>query len=263
MLDQHQTQALHPHWLGYLYFTLGSVAYESNDLDAATGWFEHLRSLRYLTTSRFFQEGPVGLALIAQARGDQPQREAHIRTARAWALDAGDPMSLRIADSLALRFRLDSGAVARRYQEPPPADDYPWIWLEIPSVTWAEYLIRAPAPEVRQQATTFIQDALSRARRYDNRQQMLVFSILQVMALDALGEQRRALDGLSNILMETAALGLVSSQQSGLASSMGMIFCSFHQRMEIRAKVPIDFRPVESVNQGVRLDRLFSPPAGD
>lgn len=71
--------------------------------------------MRHKITPRLLQEALIGLCLVARARGDDVQAASLAEQARAWALEAGDPFSRRIADSLDARIALDaSGRITPR-----------------------------------------------------------------------------------------------------------------------------------------------------
>jgi len=116
---------------------------------------------------------------------------------RATALQAGDSVSLRIADWFDLRLSLDEGEVRVPVSAPPSADDSMYFWLEVPSVTYAEALLRDPSPEVRASALPFIERALEKVDARHNQFQSIVFSILRAQALAENGDEEAGLDVLA------------------------------------------------------------------
>jgi len=193
--------------LGHGYYLLGPEAYERNRLHEASDWFRRVAALRYLVTSRLYQDALIGLALVAHAEGDTAELETHTAEARAWAIEVGDSTSLRIANSLEIR--LSAGKRSSDAQDPPPADDHQSYWLEVPSVTWAERLISDESPDVRKQALPFIDAALERMRQSHNVRQTTILSVLRAMALDAEARRDAALSSLSATLRRAEPYGLV------------------------------------------------------
>jgi LuxR family maltose regulon positive regulatory protein len=198
-------------WTGYAYYVLGVVAYERNRLDEAEAWFRRLERLRYVVSSRLYQDGLLGQALVARARGDEDAVDAYCRMARVYANEVADPSSLRIIDSFDLRLAVLRGLPRPAGVGAPPPDDHQSVWLEVPTVTWAMHLVTHPAPEMRASALAFVDDALARAQRYHHQRLATVLSVLRALALEVQGQRENALDSLSETVRYAAARGLVRS----------------------------------------------------
>ncbi len=196
-------------WLEHAHHVLGMVAYERNHLDEAADWFGRVEASRYLVISRVYHDALIGQALVANATGDITALNAYADKARAWAVEVGDPTSLRISSSFELRLAISGRWAAPALQDPPAADDHHSAWLEVPSLTWAEWLVTNASPEMRKGARPFIEDAIVRMERHHNLRQATVLSLLCAMALDAEHRRDDALAVLAETLHRAAPHGLV------------------------------------------------------
>jgi LuxR family maltose regulon positive regulatory protein len=117
-------------------------------------------------------------------------------------------MCLRIADSFDARLALDRGD-GPAPATPPPADDFMSFWLEVPSVTYAEALLRDPSPAVRESALSVIERSLEKVDAHHNVFQSIVFSLLRALALADRGDDEAALDALAATVRRAEPSGLV------------------------------------------------------
>lgn len=209
LVAHHEREPVPEFWLGYVHHLLGMVAYERNELDEAAAWFQRIASRRYIIISRAYLDALIGLALVANARGDMAGVDAHGADAWDWAVEIGSPASLTIGNSFALRRAMWAEAQPLTPNQGPMPNDHTSFWLEVPSVTWAERLLADDSAEVRAQALPFIESALARTERHHNLGQMTILSVLQAMALDADGRRDEALGVLDETLRRAAPRGLV------------------------------------------------------
>ena len=198
-----------PFWPAFAHDYLGTVAYERNELDEAQGWFERIARQRYLVNNRMFQGAMVGLALLANAKGDPAALDAALAASREWALEAGDPLSLRIADSLELRLRPVAQESPAASGPPPPPIDHNAFWLEVPTVTWAERLLADDPGRAGDRALPYVDAAIERMRRNGNQRQATALALVRAMALDAAGRRETGLEQLEQVLREAEPRRLV------------------------------------------------------
>jgi LuxR family maltose regulon positive regulatory protein len=198
-------------WLGYAYHLAGMVAYEQNRLDDAKRYFKHLESFRYRVPSRLYQDALLGQALVAVARNNTESAKAYCSKARAYAIETGDPTSLHISRSFELRLGILRGNRLSEFNEPPPASDHQSYWLEVPTVSWAKYLVTQPGVERCKAAAEYIEEAIARMQHYHNVRQLFALEVLRCMVVDRLGERETALEVLAELLHRGAEHGLVRS----------------------------------------------------
>jgi LuxR family maltose regulon positive regulatory protein len=209
MLALHDATPIQHYQLGHAHHMLGLVAYAQNRLAAAATEFGRVVEMRYQVNTRIHQDALIGLCLIARANGDPARVASYAAEVRATALQAGDPVSLRIADWFDVRLALyvDDGSVP--VSAPPVADDSMYFWLEVPSVTYAETLLRDPSPAVRESALPVIERSLEKVDARHNRFQSMVFSLLRAQALAERGDDEAALDLLAATVRRAEPAGLV------------------------------------------------------
>jgi len=206
MQAAHAAAPMPDFWLAYIPYLFGVVAYERNRPDEAAAAFGQVAALRHRVNTRLYQDALIGLALVARMQGDAAGVARYAADARAYALEAGNPTALRIADSFDARLALDgeagwSGALA------PPGADFMSFWLEVPSLTHAEALLRGPS--AGSEALPFIEQALGRAEAHHNVRQAIAFSLVRALALAEGGRQGEALEALAGIVRRAEPLGLV------------------------------------------------------
>jgi LuxR family transcriptional regulator, maltose regulon positive regulatory protein len=208
MLALHDATGIQHYHLGHAHHMLGLIAYAQNRLDTAAAEFSQVVAIRYQVNSRTYQDSLIGLCLIARAAGDSPGVASYAAEVRAAALQAGDPVSLGIADWLDVRLTFD-GSGSPMPVSAPAADDSMSFWLEVPSVTYAEGLLRDPSPAARESALSVIAHSLERAEARHNLFQSIVFSLLQAQALADRGAEAAALDELAATVRRAEPSGLV------------------------------------------------------
>ena len=208
MLAVHETLPMPGFILGHAHYLLGAVAYERNELEEAAAELRQIARLRYHTGSRLYQDALIGLALIAKARGEAEAVACYAADARAYALEVGDPVSLLVADSFEARLALRGEAGPPAMSAPTPRDVM-FPWLEVPSLTYAEVLLRDPSAETRESALPFIEEALARAEAHHNVRQAIPFSLLRAEALADRERMAEALDVLAATVRRAQPFGLV------------------------------------------------------
>lgn len=208
MLALHAATPIHQYHLGHAHHMLGLVAYAQNRLAAAAAEFGRVVEMRYQVNTRTCQDALIGLCLIAKASGDSTRVASYAAEVRAVALQAGDTVSLRIAEWFDVRLLLDAGNGPVAISTPPAADDFMSFWLEVPSVTYAETLLRDQSA-AGESALAFIERSLERVNACHNVFQAIVFSILHAQALADRGEDEAALNVLADAVRRAEPSGLV------------------------------------------------------
>jgi len=209
MLALHDATPIQHYHLGHAHHMLGLVAYAQDRLAVASTEFGQVVDMRYQVNTRTYQDALIGLCLIARANGDATRVASIAADVRAAALQAGDPVSLRIADWFDVRLTLDAGAGPVPVSMPPTADDSMSFWLEVPSVTYAEALLHDEVPEMRNSAMSVIERSLERVDARQNVVQSIVFSLLRALAFAERGEDAEALDTLAATVRRAEPSGLV------------------------------------------------------
>ena len=209
LLALHDATPIQHYHLGQAHHMLGLVAYAQNRLAEAATEFGRVVAIRYQVNSRFYQDALIGLCLIAKARGDAAGVASYAAAVRAAALQAGDTVSLGLADWLDVRLTFDTGQNPVAVYAPPAADDSMSFWLEVPSVTYAEGLLRDPSPAARESALPVIERSLERVEARHNLFQSIVFSLLRAQALADRGEQEAALEALAAAVRRAEPSGVV------------------------------------------------------
>ena len=209
MLALHDATPNQHYHLGHAHHMLGLVAYAQNRLDAASIEFNQVTVMRHQVNTRTYQDSLIGLCLIAKATGDEARVASYARDVRAAALQAGDPVSLGLADWFEVRLTLDAVERAAPVSTPPTADDSMSFWLEVPSVTYAETLLRDPSPAARELALSVIERSLQKANARHNVFQSIVFSLLRALALAGRGSETAALDALAATVRRAEPSGLI------------------------------------------------------
>jgi LuxR family maltose regulon positive regulatory protein len=209
MLALHDATPIQDYHLGHAHHMLGLVAYAQNRLAAAATEFEHVVQMRYQVNTRTYQDALIGLGLIAKATGDAARVASHAADVRTAALQARDPVCLALADWFDVRLTLDQDEGPVVTSAPPAAPDFMSFWLEVPSVTYAEALLRNPSPAVRNTALPFIERSLEQVDACHNVFQSMVFSVLRAQALADGGAEAAALDTLAAAVRRAEPSGLI------------------------------------------------------
>jgi len=198
-------------WQGYAHHFIGSVAYERNLLDTAAEHLGRIVQMRYLVSSRLYQDALLGLALVAQARGSRVKAREYVDSARLFAVEMNDSYSLHMAESLQTRLSLLSEEDPSAPPEHGPTIDSNKFWLEVPSLTRAEYLARKATPSDCSAALRCVEDGLHKAEQHHNTWQAIQFQAVKVLALRCSGHREAALELLEETLRRAGPFGFVRS----------------------------------------------------
>jgi LuxR family maltose regulon positive regulatory protein len=209
ILALHDATPIEPYHLGHAHHMLGLAAYAQNQLATAAAEFEQVVAMRYQVNTRTYQDALIGLCLVARATGDTARVASYAAEIRTTALRQGDPVSLRIADWFDIRLTLDGSDRRTRVLTPPAADDSMSFWIEVPSVTYAEALLRHPSAAARASALPVIEHSLERVDARHNGFQSIVFSLLRAQALADRGRDEAALDVLAATVRRAEPSGIV------------------------------------------------------
>jgi LuxR family maltose regulon positive regulatory protein len=209
ILAFHDSSPIQDYHLAHAHHMLGLVAYAQNRLADAETEFSRVVAMRYGANTRTYQDALLGLCLIARATGDTARVASYAAEVRAAALQAGDPVCLSIADWFDVRLTLDAGERTLPVSTPPAAADFMSFWLEVPSVTYAETLLRDPSPASRASVLSFIERSLEKVNAHHNVFQSIVFSVLRAQALADRGADEEALDALADAVRRAEPSGLV------------------------------------------------------
>ncbi len=97
--------------LGWVYYSLGFIHYQRNDLDKARHHFEQLVEMRYLANSGAVAQAHYGLALTYKALNKPGEAQKTIQSVLAWALKTGNIGMLIDAESFDSRLDMLQGQV--------------------------------------------------------------------------------------------------------------------------------------------------------
>jgi len=209
MLLSHETVPMPDFWRGYAYYFLGSVAYERNRLDTAAAHFRLAEQLRYRMVSRSYQDVLIGLALVAQAEGDAERARSYAAAVRSFAVELNNPTYMRISESFKIRLAMLLGNPIAALTANMQSVDSNQFWLEIPSLTHAEYLARRTLPSDCDGELRFINAGLRRAKRHHNTFQVIQYLAVKSVALGRVGRADNALKLLKQALRMAEPQGLV------------------------------------------------------
>ena len=186
-----------PYWAANAPYLLGVVALEQDRPEEAEKFFEEVGAFRYLTNSRLLTDSLIGLALVAERRSDREAMASRVADARRFAVDANDPTSLEVVESLESRLARFEGSPAAAPTATTNGLDPMSFWLEVPIITRAENMLLHPDPEAHRNALAFIDELLARAKTIHNHRQEIRLMVLRSDALEAVGrtdEARESLD---------------------------------------------------------------------
>jgi LuxR family maltose regulon positive regulatory protein len=194
-------------WHAWAHCFLGQVAYERNDLAAARSHWEQLAARRYLASPRAAHEALVGLALVAQARGEGEAAAASAEMARAFAVETRNPLAMAVSAALETRLALLAGrqaeAVRRSEELPTTISVGPAAVQELPPVTRLRALLADGAPASLTAALRLARSCLAQAEEAHNTRQIIALLALQSLVLQA----ARRPDEAAHTLGRALALG--------------------------------------------------------
>ena len=148
--------------------------------------------MRDRVSTRLYQEALLGLALVAQARGAKIKAREYVESAKVFAVEMNDSYSLQMAGSLQTRLALLSEEDPSVPPEYAPTVDSNKFWLEVPSLTRAEYLARKATPSDCSAARRCAEDGLQKAEQHHNFWQAIQFQAVKNLccAVADVGTQR-------------------------------------------------------------------------
>jgi LuxR family maltose regulon positive regulatory protein len=210
ILSLHETVPVPDYWYAYALYFLACSAYERNLLDTAAQHFGQIEQMRYAINTRLYQDALVGLALVAWAKGKMDRASEYTVATRSFAMEMSDPYSMQIANSFQTRMAILSGNVRDDPAETAsPEADSNKIWLEIPSLTRAEYQVRRSTPAECTTALQRVEEGLQRAKQHHNTRQVIQFLAVKAVALKCAGRLNEALEALEETLHMAEPLGFV------------------------------------------------------
>jgi len=208
VLKVHETVPVPIYWRSHAYYFLGSVAYEQNNLDDAADHFGMAEQAIYQVNSRVYHDCLLGLALVAETKQEPAKALEYAERAKLFAIEMNDAVSRLMSESLSTRLALLSGKEPIEPISLKATNEGLKFWLEIPTLTLAEYLIRKPEPDYRR-ALAIIEEALNQAKQQYNRRQEIQFLAVKAVALRCAGETDQALETLKESLRMAEPLGFV------------------------------------------------------
>jgi len=209
MLAAQESFPISDYWIGYAVHFLGLLAYERNLLDAAEEHFGRVEQMRYRVNTRLYHDSLLGLALVAWARGQEDRARQYAAEARRFVIEMNDPYSLRISDSFDLRLALRAGHVPAGPPTVPSTVDSNRFWLEVPSLTHAEYLVQEAAAADSEAALQYVEEALRKARNHHNTPQVIQFLAVKAIAVYRTANLNGAAEVLEEALRIAEPLGFV------------------------------------------------------
>lgn len=198
------------YWLVDAYFIRGFEALERNRLAEAEAEFNKAIPYRYSVNARHYHEILIGLAKVSLARGLHADAQERLKAARAYAVEACDPGSIRISESMEARLAFATGKnLSCEAFKAIPADAVSF-WMEVPTVTYAELKLHQAKSEAELQlAMTFIDEALENARSRGTVRQIIVLSSLKALAFESLGDLDAGIRLLETAVEMARSLGLL------------------------------------------------------
>lgn len=209
MLTFHDSMHLPDYWYGNTQYFLGIVAYERNDLERAGLYFERVKEMRYRMSTRTYHDSLLGLALVHRAKGNFDEAKNYAAVARQFAIEMNDPYSMRLSDSFEMRLAMFSAEIIDAPADSLPIVDSYFVWMEIASLTHAEYLVFRATSETGDFVLGEVLKALHQVERCHNIRQFIQFLAVKAMALYVCGRLAEALDVIATIMQMAEPLGYV------------------------------------------------------
>jgi LuxR family maltose regulon positive regulatory protein len=210
VLSLHETVPMPDYWYAYALYYLACSAFERNLLDTAAEHFSQIEQMRYAISTRLYQDALIGLALVAWAKGETDRAREYTVAALSFARERISPGSLRIANSFQNRMAIISGNVVDDPAETAPhEDDSSKVFLEIPSLTRAEYQVLRSTPAECAAALQNVEEGLQQAKQHHNTRQVIQYLAVKAVALKCAGRLNEALEVLEETLHMAEPLGFV------------------------------------------------------
>ena len=210
ILSLHETVPMPDYWYAYALYYLAYSAYERNLLDTAEKHFGRIEQMHYTISTRLYQDALIGLALVAWAKGETDRAGEYTVAAQLIARERSSPGSLQIANSFQTRMAILSGNVVEDPAKTTPhEDDSSKVFLEIPSLTRAEYQVSRNTPAECAAALRSVEEGLQQAKQHHNTRQVIQFLAVKALALKCTGRLNEALEALKETLRLAEPLGYV------------------------------------------------------
>jgi LuxR family maltose regulon positive regulatory protein len=210
VLSLHETVPMPDYWYAYAIYYLAYSAYERNLLDTAENYFGQIEQMRYAISTRLYQDALIGLALSTWAKGETVRAGQYTVAAHSFAREMSSPGSLQVANSFQTRMAILSGNVVDDPAKTTPhEDDSSKVFLEIPSLTRAEYQVYRNTPAECAAALKSVEEGLQQAKQHHNTRQVIQFLAVKSIALKCAGRLNEALEALEETLQMAEPLGFV------------------------------------------------------
>ena len=211
MLTLEETNPACGYYNGYARYFLALVAYERNRLDIAAGYLSHIREMRYQVNTRLYFESLVGMALVAQAQGDQIKAGQYLSEARAFAVETQNANSFVVLNAFEIQRSLCLGSVPQGMPMQVPVYERYMVWLENLPLLNTEYLVHCRLPGNGRSALRMIEDAKQDAKKHHINYRVIQLQALQAMVLHRLGNSGDARQLLEKTLRMAQPHGMVRS----------------------------------------------------
>lgn len=254
-----QTGQTARYFFGETYYLFGVLALERDLLGKAADCFERLVDLRYLFIAWAFQDALIGLALVAERRGDREALERWTHEARVWAVEIRNKDCLRASESFERRLYARAGSAVPTIPAPVPIHDAVNIRLEVPSITHAEILVTHPHAEIRRDALPYIEEAIAVMERSFNARQVLRLLVLRAVALAEAGRREEAFDGLDRAITMAEPQGSIRPFLGGGERTAALLA----ELASRRGRSGFLDRVLRAVNKGTAPVARTNPEAGD
>jgi LuxR family maltose regulon positive regulatory protein len=272
-----------PPTAGWSHYLIGVCHYLRDQLEDAERHFAAGAELHHHTTPRIFQENQSGLALTYQAQSKVGEADRACKELEAVATEPGYRGSLHEIASLRARLEL------LQYQVEPvrhwPAAPGDWkaqgmmIFLEIPHLTYARYLVAGGGEERSQEATALLTDFLRTAKATHHHWRMLEGRALRSLAYWAQGRSEEALADLAWAVGFARPRGIIRpfiDLGPGMASLLrqmvrrgvepeyaNRLLAAFHEPVADTGRCPQPEPEAAPAPPLRAADALSSPPARD
>jgi LuxR family maltose regulon positive regulatory protein len=208
-LALHDTVPIPDWWRSYGHYFLGHVAYERNLLDTTAAHLARVEALPYRVNPLLYHDSLLGLALIAQARGEADALRHYTAVARTFARKSQSAFVKAASETFTLRLHLYTGDRSGTLPTHAPPLDTNQFWFESPALTLAEYLVSTASAEDVHAAFTAVADGLQRAQQHHHTRQIIAFQAVHALALHRTGRRKEAGSVLDQALHMAEPLGLV------------------------------------------------------
>ena len=197
------------YYLAFPHYFRGTVAYERNQLDAATKHFETVVAMRYFEMPSLYHDCLVGLALVAHARGEAARVGELVHAAMVQAQEANDSYIREISEGLAARFAIQGRTSQSVSLAPPRLFENIRFLLLTPSLVQLESEILQGQPAECRRALPMIDAGIAQAERVYNVRQAIQYLAVKAIALQCAGRPETALRVVEKALNRAKPLGFI------------------------------------------------------